>query len=74
MNTKIFDYINTIRDYSKKEYKNMVRCASGSLKYPFIVPGSASYSNQLWDWDSWLTDIAVMQIMYDNCDIDPNFY
>lgn len=74
MNTKIFDYINTIRDYSKKEYKNMVRCASGSLKYPFIVPGSLSYSNQLWDWDSWLTDIAVRQIMYDNCDFDPNFY
>lgn len=37
----------------------------GQLKYPFIVPGS-SYSNSLWDWDSWLTDIAIHQIMLEN--------
>lgn len=44
----------------------MMRKPSGTLKYPFIVPGSQSYNNCLWDWDSWLTDVAVSQIIADN--------
>ena len=35
-----------------------------SDKYKFIVPGS-SYSNSLWDWDSWLTNIALRKITGD---------
>lgn len=59
-------YIDAIRDYSRKTYSKMVRDPKGYLKYPFIVPGSESYGHCLWDWDSWLTDIAVRQIMLDN--------
>ena len=33
--------------------------------YPFIVPGSV-YSNQLWDWDCWLTNIALRQFVKDD--------
>ena len=59
-------YANLIREYSKDNYFRMTRQPSGQLEYPFIVPGSSSYSNSLWDWDSWLTDIAIHQIMLEN--------
>ncbi len=58
-------YIDAIKEYSKNEYKKITRESVGELKYPFIVPGCA-YQNQLWDWDSWLTDIAITQIHKDN--------
>ncbi|MBQ2941658.1 MAG: glycoside hydrolase family 37 [Clostridia bacterium] len=54
-----------IRDYCYKNYKDMTRRPSGIIKYPFIVPGSQSYQSCLWDWDSWLTDIAIRQIIED---------
>lgn len=59
-------YISAIREYSQKNYLKMTREAKGILKYPFIVPGSEGYNDCLWDWDSWLTNIAVRQIMLDN--------
>lgn len=66
-------YKKIIKDYSKKTYMYMTRQPQGQLKYPFIVPGSSSYNNCLWDWDSWLTNIAVRQIMADNNDCGNNF-
>lgn len=59
-------YISEIQSYSRENYLKMTREAKGILKHPFIVPGSQSYSDCLWDWDSWLTNIAVRQIMLDN--------
>ena len=50
-----------ISDYAKANYKLMLREPDGQLKHRFIVPGSV-YSNSLWDWDSWLTDIALRGI------------
>ncbi|MEI6077344.1 MAG: trehalase family glycosidase [Verrucomicrobiota bacterium] len=44
----------------------MFKPAEGSLKHPFITPGCSAYQNQLWDWDSWLTDIALRQILLEN--------
>ncbi len=52
-----------IKDYSYKNYKDMTRPPQGNIKYPFIVPGSQSYQNCLWDWDSWLTNIAIRQML-----------
>ncbi len=66
-------YIKAIKEYSRDTYKNMIRKPQGQLKHPFIVPGSKSYNNILWDWDSWLTNIAVRQIMNDNNDFDEEF-
>ena len=40
----------------------MFREMEGNLKYRFIVPGSC-YSNCLWDWDSWLTNVALRQFV-----------
>ena len=58
-------YIDIIKAYSKDAYKKITREANGNLRYPFIVPG-APYPFELWDWDSWLTDIAIRQIILDN--------
>ena len=65
--------ITAIKEYSNKIYMRMTRQAEGQLKHPYIVPGSKAYTDQLWDWDSWLTDIAVRQIMLDNHDDNPAY-
>ena len=49
---------NLILDYAKENYKKMFREPDGILGHKFIVPG-ATYSNSLWDWDCWLTNIAL---------------
>ena len=56
-------YISVIKEHIFKEYQGMFKPPKGYLKYPFITPGCSSYQNQLWDWDSWLTDIALRQIL-----------
>ena len=56
---------NIILDYALKNYKKMFREPAGNLKYKFIVPGSV-YNNTLWDWDSWLTNIALSQFVTDD--------
>ena len=53
---------NLILTYAKKNYKQMFREPEGNIKYPFLVPGSV-YDNCLWDWDSWLTNIALRQFV-----------
>lgn len=68
------NYKKLIWEYSGRFYKNMTREAQGELKYPFIVPGSGSYCDCLWDWDSWLTDVAVRQIMLDRGEDQSDFF
>ncbi len=53
---------NIILNYAKKNYKKMFREPDGHLSHKFIVPGSV-YDNVLWDWDSWLTNIALRQFV-----------
>ena len=50
--------------YAQKHYQKMFREPDGVLKYRFLVPGSG-YANSLWDWDSWLTDLALADIVKD---------
>jgi putative isomerase len=59
-------YISVIKEHAFKDYKGMFKPPKGVLKYPFITPGNSSYNNQLWDWDSWLTDIALRQILLED--------
>ena len=63
--TDIQNYKQFIKDYSKSSYLKLMRTPMKRLNHPFIVPG-ASYAYQLWDWDSWFTDIAIRQILKDN--------
>lgn len=58
-------YGNLIVDYTKKKYRECFRESSGIMKNKFIVPGSV-YSDQLWDWDSWLTDLALGEFVTDD--------
>lgn len=59
------DYRNVIKKYVYNDYKAMCRPAGGSLAYPFLVPGGEQYGDVLWDWDSWLSNIALRQILED---------
>lgn len=56
-------YVPIIRAALQKEYHGMLREEGGSLQFPFITPGSAQYADILWDWDSWLSDVALRQIL-----------
>ncbi|MBQ2986686.1 MAG: hypothetical protein IJE23_04310 [Tyzzerella sp.] len=51
-----------IETYALKNYGKMFREPEGQLRHKFIVPGS-TYSNQLWDWDCWLTNVALRQFV-----------
>lgn len=61
MNSVVEKYGRLIFDYAQKNYRLCLREATGALKEPFIVPGSV-YADELWDWDSWLTGIALFEI------------
>jgi putative isomerase len=62
--------VDSVQLYSKlikkkifNDYKGMYKPAGGALPHPFITPGSSQYSDVLWDWDSWLSNIALRQIL-----------
>lgn len=59
------DYSALIKSHVYKDYKKMYRPPSGSLRFPFLTPGSNQYANVLWDWDSWLSNVALRQILTD---------
>jgi putative isomerase len=56
-------YIPLIREKIYADYEGMFRAEGGAFKYPFLAPGSAQYKDVLWDWDSWLSDVALRQIL-----------
>lgn len=57
--------IDLIRKTLTQDYMGMYREAGGELKYPFLTPGSESYADVLWDWDSYFSDVALRQILQD---------
>jgi hypothetical protein len=61
----VSQYVSIIKSNIYKDYKGMYRKGGGSLIYPFLTPGSNQYDNVLWDWDSWLSNIALRQILSD---------
>ncbi len=61
-------YIQRIRDHIQLNYQGMYREAGDSLPYPFLTPGSDQYADVLWDWDSWLTNVALRQVLLDSGD------
>lgn len=56
-------YKKICREYIHREMKGMYREAGGSLPFPFLAPGSSQYLDMLWDWDSWLSNVALRQIL-----------
>jgi putative isomerase len=61
-------YFNLIRENLFNNYQGMFREAGGVFSYPFITPGSDQYADALWDWDCWLSDIALRQILLEKND------
>ncbi len=58
------EYSRLCREHICSDYKDMYRDGGeGAFVYPYLTPGSKSYSNVLWDWDSWLCDVALRQII-----------
>ena len=58
-------HIQRIRQHIHANYQGMFREAGGSLPYPFLTPGSDQYADVLWDWDSWLSNVALRQVLTD---------
>lgn len=56
-------YKKIVRQNIHKEMKGMYREPGGALQYPFLAPGSSQYLDMLWDWDSWLSNVALRQIL-----------
>lgn len=56
-------YIPALREKIHADYKGMFRPEGGAFRYPFLAPGSAQYADILWDWDSWLSNVALRQIL-----------
>lgn len=56
-------YSDIIRKTIYKDYKEMFREAGGIFEYPFLTPGSKQYDDVLWDWDSWLSNVALRQVL-----------
>ena len=55
-----------IKQHIYEDYKQMYRQPSGgALIYPYLTPGSRQYAHVLWDWDSWLSDVALRQTLSD---------
>lgn len=63
MDSNITHYIRLIRENLFTQYQGMFREPGGNMPYPFITPGSQQYADVLWDWDSWLSDVALRQIL-----------
>jgi len=59
-------YKTICREFIYKDMKGMFREPGGALKYPFLAPGSDQYLDMLWDWDSWLSNVALRQILLEN--------
>ena len=64
----ITNYKRICREHIYKEMKGMYREPGGALKYPFLAPGSNQYLDMLWDWDSWLSNVALRQILLEKGD------
>ncbi|MDL5052962.1 trehalase family glycosidase [Oscillatoria laete-virens NRMC-F 0139] len=57
--------IDVIKKKIYSVYPLMYREAGGKIEYPFLTPGTKAYLDQLWDWDSWLTNLSLRQILTD---------
>ena len=59
-------YKKICREHIYRDMKGMYREAGGALPFPFLTPGSSQYLDLLWDWDSWLSNVALRQILLEN--------
>lgn len=61
----MLDYNRIILEYLETACERMYAEPKGDFKHRCLLP-VAEYSQQLWDWGSWTSNIAVRQIMTNN--------
>jgi hypothetical protein len=61
------DYRDLVTTSILRDYPRMLHEPTPPLAFPFITPGSV-YTTQLWDWDSYFSDVALSQIVADQGD------
>jgi len=61
-------YSTLLRTAIHGSYAKTFREPGGALQHPFITPGSEQYTAELWDWDSWLFNVALRQIVLEQGD------
>ncbi len=59
----IVRYSDLIRRHLTANYGRCFREPGAPFEFPFLTPGSKSYQDALWDWDSWLSNVALRQIL-----------
>ncbi|MDX2138812.1 MAG: trehalase family glycosidase [Chloroflexota bacterium] len=68
MTKDIVHYSMLLREHIAANYRGIFREPGGALPYPFIAPGSQQYLDSLWDWDSWLSNVALQQVLLESAD------
>jgi putative isomerase len=66
--TSTGDLVSLIRKHVQSDYQGMFREQGGSFSHPFLTPGSSQYPDILWDWDSWLSNVALRQVLLESGD------
>lgn len=61
-------YRKIIAENTSRDFKKVYREAGQAMPYPFLTPGTEAYADALWDWDSWLFNIALRQLLTDRSD------
>lgn len=59
-------YTALCRQHIYRDMRGMYREPGRALAFPFLAPGSSQYLDMLWDWDSWLSDVALRQILLEH--------
>ena len=64
--SSVKEHRELIKKHIYSDFKQMYRQPTGiALIYPYLTPGSKQYANVLWDWDSWLSNVALRQTLTD---------
>lgn len=61
-------WMSLLVDYAHSQCGQMMREPAGLLTHPYTVPtapDSPYYTEDLWDWDSWLISVALAQVEAD---------
>lgn len=68
MYNELNDWCDRIRKHVLEGVASTFREAGGPCCAPFLAPGSAQYQDCVWDWDSWLADVALRQAVMESDD------
>ncbi len=68
MNADVRRHADLLRRTLLQDYELIFREPGDPFAYGFLAPATKCYSDQLWDWDSWWTNVALRQILLEKND------